>query len=153
MLARVSTNRRIAVAVAAVAVFWAGLAFNLSRPADDRAYQRTMLQVAESAHDAAQTARLVAQEQLAGRVNSAFASAAFGDAAKGLAGAQQKFAGEGPPDTAAAALRDRLSPLLQAAVIALSDASEATGDSQLKGASDRLDVLAKQLRGFITAQQ
>jgi hypothetical protein len=147
----VSTNRRIAVAAAAVAVFWAGLAFNLTRTPDYDAYHRTLLQVAESAHDATQTGRLVAQEQLGGRVNGAFASAAFGDAAKALAGAQRKFAGQGPPDARSAALRDGLSPLLSQAVIALGDAAEAAGDTRLKAASDRLDQLAGQLRAFITA--
>jgi hypothetical protein len=140
----------LAVAIAAVALFWAGLMFNLSRPPDYDAYHRTLLQVAESAHDAAQTGRLVAQEQLAGRINAAFASAAFDDAAKALAGAEKKFAGEGPPDERSAALRDRLSPLLAAAVIALGDAAEAAGDTALKTASDQLDQLSRQLRDFIT---
>jgi hypothetical protein len=122
----------------------------LVSPADDRGYHRVMLRVAESAHDAAQTARLVAQEQLAGRVNGTFASAAFADAATGLAGAQQTFAAEGPPDAAAAALRDRLSPLLAEAVTALGDAAEAAGDTALKAAADRLDAVAQQLRVFVT---
>jgi hypothetical protein len=35
---------------------------------------------------------------MAGRVTGPFATTAFDDAAKGLSGAERKFAAEGPPD-------------------------------------------------------
>ncbi|MFI6070933.1 hypothetical protein ACIA5C_04980 [Actinoplanes sp. NPDC051343] len=148
-----STKTRFAVAVTAVALFWAGFAYYLSRPADYRAYHRTMLQVAESAHDAAQTGRLTAEQQLAGRVTSLFARTAFEDAGQALAGAQKKFANQGPPDARSAALRDGLAPLLSAAVTALGDTSQASDNSTLRSGAAELDTLAQHLDDFITAHQ
>lgn len=148
-----STNRRIAVAAAAVAVFWAGLAFNLTRTPDYDAYHRTLLQVAESAHDATQTGRLTAEQQLTGRVSTAFARTAFDDAGQALAGAQKKFTTQGPPDPRSVALRDRLAPLLSAAVTALGNTAEADDDSTLRAGAAQLDALAQQLDDFITAHQ
>src|SRR3954470_14214881 len=103
-----STRTRLAVAVTAVALLWAGFAYTVSRPADYQSYQRTVLQVAESAHDATQTGRLAAEQQLAGRVTTVFARTAFDDASQALAGAQQKFALQGPPDARSVVLRDQL---------------------------------------------
>src|SRR3954454_2128883 len=109
-----SRKTSLFVAVTAVALLWAGFAYDLSRPADYQAYHRTMLQVAESAHDATQTGWMTAEQQLGGRVTTLFARTAFDDAAKALSGAQKEFANEGPPDTRAAGLRDKLAPLLSA---------------------------------------
>jgi hypothetical protein len=148
-----STRSRLAVAVTAVALLWAGFAYNMSRPADYRAYQRTVLQVAESAHDATQTGRLTAEQQLTGRVSTAFARTAFDDAGQALAGAQKKFTTEGPPDPRSVALRDRLAPLLSSAVTALGNTSEAHDDSTLRAGAAQLDALAQQLDDFITAHQ
>ena len=141
------------MAMTAVALLWAGLAYNLSRPADYQAYHRSVLQVAESAHDATQSGRLIAEQQLAGRVTTAFARTAFDDAGQALAGAQKKFAAQGPPDSRSAALRDRLGPLLAAAVTALGDTSQANDDSTLRTGAAELDALAQQLDDFITAHQ
>jgi hypothetical protein len=148
-----STKTRLAVAVTAVVLFWAGFAYDVSRPADYRAYHRTMLQVAESAHDAAQTGRLTAEQQLAGQVTMLFARTAFDDAGKALAGAQKKFANQGPPDARSAALRDGLAPLLSTAVTALGDTSQATDNSTLRSGAAELDTLAQHLDDFITAHQ
>jgi len=73
------------VAATATGLQWAGLAYNVSRPADFRGYHRTMLQVAESAHGATQTGQLTAQQQLDGRVTAAFVRAGFNDATKASA--------------------------------------------------------------------
>jgi hypothetical protein len=148
-----STRTRLAVAVTAVALLWAGFAYNLSRPADYQAYHRTMLQVAESAHDATQTGWLTAQQRLADRVTTAFARTAFDDAGQALAGAQKKFATRGPPDPRSVALRDRLAPLLSAAVTALGDTSQAQDDSTLRADAAQLHAVAQQLDDFITAHQ
>ncbi|WP_433362607.1 hypothetical protein ACQPZX_30625 [Actinoplanes sp. CA-142083] len=142
---------RAVIAGTAVALLWAGFAYNVSRPADAKQYQRTMLQVAEAAHDATQTGRLVGEQELAGNVTGAYAITAFGDATKALAGAQQKFAGEGPPDDRSAALRDQLSPLLSEAVLTLGDTAQAGDDKALRDGVRRLDVLAGKLSAFVTA--
>jgi hypothetical protein len=141
------------VTLVAVALLWAGFAYDLARPTDYQAYHRTMLQVAETAHDAAQTGRLTAQQQLAGHVTTAFAVTAFDDASQALAGAQKKFAVQGPPDSQSEALRDTLAPLLAASVTVLGDTAEAADDSTLRAGAARLDALAQQLDDFITAHQ
>jgi hypothetical protein len=146
-------RREVAIAIAAVAVLWAGLAYQLSRPIDESGYRRTVLQVAESAHDAVQTGRMTGEQELAGDVTKLFATAAFDDATKALAGAQQQFASQGPPGPSSAALRDRLAPMLAAAVIALGDSAEASDDAALRSGVQRLGDLAEQLGDFITAQQ
>jgi hypothetical protein len=148
-----SRTGRIAVAIAAIGLLWAGFTYTVSRPADAVAYARTMVQVAESAHDSARTGRLTAEQKLGGRVTSPFAQAAFDDAAKGLAGAQKKFAAEAPPDAASARLRDQLSPLLAAEVTALGDTTRADGDAALRAGMARLDALAQHLDDFITANR
>src|SRR4051794_38609578 len=51
-----STTNRVLIAAVAVVALWAGFAYDVSRPADARGYQRALVQAAESAHDAAQTA-------------------------------------------------------------------------------------------------
>jgi hypothetical protein len=132
-------------------LLWAGFAYDVSRPADGKRYQRTMLQVAEAAHDADQTGRLTGEQQLAGQVTAAFAVTSYDDATKALAGAQQKFAGEGPPDDRSAALRDRLSPLLSASVIALGDTAQARDDDTRRDGVRRLDALAGELSAFVSA--
>lgn len=141
------------MAIAAIGLLWAGFAYTVSRPTDARAYARTMVQVAESAHDSAQTGRLTAEQKLRGQVTSLFAEAAFDDATKGLAGAQKSFAAEAPPDAASATLRDQLSPLLAAEVTALGDTTQADGDAALRSGIARLDTLAQRLDDFITANQ
>jgi hypothetical protein len=147
----VTTKAKITVAVGAVVLLWAGLAYHLSRPDDYRHYTRTMVQVAQAAHDAAQTGRLVAQQQLAGRVTGRYATAAYDDATKGVAGAAKKFAGQGPPDDASRRLRDQLSPLLGGTVAALGDTAQAGDDSARRAAADHLGELAGQLGDFVEA--
>lgn len=144
-------RREITIAASAIVIMWAGLAYQIARPADPGSYHRTLLQVAETAHDATQTGRLVGRQELAGRVTVLFARTAFDDSARALAGAQKKFAGQGPPDTDSAALRDRLSPLLADSVRALGDTAEAGDDAALRSGVDRLGVLAGRLDAFITA--
>jgi hypothetical protein len=147
----VNQRSKVTVAGAAVLVLWGGLAYNTAKPGDYRSYERTMVQVAGSAHDAAQTGRLTGEQELAGHVTQLFARTSFDDAAKALAGAQQKFAGQGPPDERSAALRDRLSPLLAAAVVALGDAAEAPDDAALRDGVRRLDELAGKFDDFLSA--
>jgi hypothetical protein len=137
------------VAAVAVLLLYAGFAYNLSRPVGYRDYSRTMVQVAESAHDAAQTGRLVAQQQLDGQVTGLFAEVAYDDAAQGLAGAQKKFAGQGPPDPTSARLRDTLSPLLSDTVVALGDTAQAGDDRTRKAGAIRLGALAAHFQKFI----
>jgi hypothetical protein len=148
-----SIRTRLAVALTGAALLWAGFAYHLTRPVEYRAYHRTVLQVAESAHDAAQTGRLTAEQQLAGRVTAQFAQTAFDDAGQALAGAQKKFASHGPPDARSVVLRDGLAPLLSATVIALGDTSEASDDSALRSGAGGLNALAQQLDDFITAHE
>ncbi|WP_030437329.1 hypothetical protein [Actinoplanes subtropicus] len=142
---------RVAIAGAAVLVLWGGFAYDVSKPAGYRAYERTMVQVAGSAHDAAQTGRLTGEQELAGNVTQLFARTSFDDAAKALAGAQKKFASQGPPDQRSAGLRDRLSPLLASAVVALGDTAEAPDDAALRDGVHRLDELAGKLDDFLKA--
>jgi hypothetical protein len=153
MEASTSTASRAVIAAVAVVALWAGFAYDVSRPADARRYQRTLVQAAESAHDAAQTAVLVGELELAGKVSGLFATAAFDDAAKGLAGAEQKFAAQGPPDSASAARRDQLGPLLSTAVTALGDTSQATDDTRLRASVGRLKYVAVRLDDFVEAQR
>src|SRR4051794_1085883 len=86
------TSVRTVTAISAVALFWAGLAYDLSRPADYRAYHRTVLQVAAVAYDAAQTGRLIGEQVLADKATKPYATTTFDDAIKALAGAQKQFA-------------------------------------------------------------
>ena len=138
----------IAIAAVALAVLWGGLAYDISRPADFRSYHRMLLQVAATAHDATQTGRLVAEQELAGHVTSLYARGTFDEAAQALAGAQQKFAGEAPPDDRGAALRDELGPLLEDAVTTLGDAARAEDDTTRRDGVRRLTVLAGKLEDF-----
>jgi hypothetical protein len=153
MRSSTSTTSRAVIAAAAVVALWAGFAYDVSRPADARDYQRTLVQAAESAHDAAQTAVLVGELELAGKVTGLFATTAFDDAAKALAGAEQKFAVQGPPDGASAARRDQLGPLLNTAVTALGDTAQAADDARLRDGVGRLKDLAGQLDDFVEAQR
>jgi hypothetical protein len=112
-------------------------------------YRRVLAQAAEAAHDAAQTAAVVGALEVAGKVTGPFATTAFDDAAKGLSGAEQKFAAEGPPDTQSAGRRDRLNVLLGSAVTALGDTAQADDDSGLRAGVARLNDIAKQLDDFV----
>jgi hypothetical protein len=144
-----NTTIRAVLAGAAVVLLWAGFAYDVSRPPDAARYHRVLLQVAESAHDATRTAALTGRLELAGRVTGPFATTAFDDAAKGLAGAQKKFAAQGPPDDESAARRDRLVPLLGAAVTALGDTAQAEDDGDLRAGVHRLDEVAGRLDDFV----
>ena len=144
---------RVAISAAAVLVLWAGLAYDVSRPADERAYHRTMVQVAAAAHDAAQAGRLIAEQERAQHVTGPYARTAFDDAAKALAGAQKKFVSQAPPDDRTARLRDELRPLLAEETIALGDASRAADDGSLRSGARRLADLAKRLDDLRTAWQ
>jgi hypothetical protein len=148
-----STRTRAALAAAAVVLLWAGFAYDVSRPADAKHYARVLTQAAESAHDATRTAALIGQLKLAGKITGPFATAAFGDAAKGLAGAEQKFATDGPPDPASATRRDQLGRLLGSAVTALGDTTEAADDSRLRDGVHRLTEVAGGLDDFVEAQR
>ncbi|WP_199512532.1 hypothetical protein [Nucisporomicrobium flavum] len=145
-------GRKIAVVAAVAVLFWTGLAVELSRPGDFRAYHRAVLQVAQGAHDAAQTAKLAARLKAAHRTTPAFTAAAFDDAAKALAGAQKQFAGQAPPDERSARLRDRLGPLLAREITLLGDVMRADDDTALRFGARALDGLARQLDDFITGE-
>jgi hypothetical protein len=142
---------RIGVVVTAAALMWVGVAYQASRPPDYDAYHRTATQVARAAHDAVRTGWLTGRQELAGKVFPTYATVAFDDAAKALAGAQKTFASEAPPDGTARALRDELAPLLAAATTLLGDAAGAADDAALRHAVDRLDDLADRLDHFQTA--
>ncbi|MEV4701837.1 hypothetical protein [Actinoplanes sp. NPDC049316] len=144
------TSRKLAVVAAVAVVFWAGLAVQLSRADDFRAYHRTVVQVAQGAHDAAQTAKLTAQIKAGHRATAAFTQAAFDDAAKALAGAQKQFAGQAPPGERGARLRDRLAPLLARETTAFGDVLRAGDDAALRAGARELDDVARQLNDFIT---
>ncbi|WP_412741446.1 hypothetical protein [Krasilnikovia sp. MM14-A1004] len=141
------------IAGVAVAAMWLGVAYQVARPTDPSKYLRTVLQVAGSAHDATETGRLIGRQELAGNLTGPFATTAFDEATAALAGAQKKFAAQGPPDSASADLRDQLSPLLARSVVALGDTAEAADDSALRDGVARLDELADRLDDFITAHQ
>ena len=144
---------RVTVAIVAAALFWAGLAYNLSRPADYRSYHRTVLQVAAAAHDAAETGRLTGEQLLVHKATVLYADTAFDDAAKALAGAQKQFASQAPPDGKSRRLRAEMGPLLAREVTALGDTTQATDDVSLRAGVRTLDGLAQQLDAFITAHQ
>lgn len=130
---------------------WAALAFADLKPAHYPAYRRTAVQVAESAYDAARTGWLAGTEVLSGQAFPTFASTAFDDATKALAGANAQFASEAPPNAPSRRLRDQLGPLLAAAVVLLGDASAAEDDAALRAAVQGLDKLAGKLDDFIEA--
>jgi hypothetical protein len=144
---------RPAIAAAAVLLFWAGLAYNLSKPPDASDYLRTALQVAASAHDGAATGVLIGHQQLDQQVFAAFAVSAYEDAGQTLAGAQKKLADTPPPDEESAGLRDRLAPVVLAAVHDLGDAAQASDDGALRTAVDALSHDAQQLDTFIEEHQ
>jgi hypothetical protein len=149
----VKSTYRLAIAVLAVALLWAGLAYDLSKPTDAAGYLRTALQAADSAHDGASTGALIGRQQLHQQVFPAFAVSAYDDAEKALAGAQKKLAGTPPPDDTSAGLRDRVAPLVQAAVHDLGDAATATDDATLRAAVDALEHDAEQLGDLIEQHQ
>src|SRR5690349_2421351 len=134
----VRRSAKIPVVLAALALFWAGYAYNSSRPADARAYHRTALQVAEAAHDAVRGAWLTGRLQLRDRLISPYRTAAFDEAETTLAGASKQFAEMAPPDDASRRLRDTLSPLVRDAQARLADAAEASDDGTLQAAVDAL---------------
>ena len=138
---------------AALLLLWAGFAYDVTRPADAKAYRRTAVQVAESLHDGVRTGWLVGRAELDGRVVGTYTQAAFGDATDGVAGASKQFATEAPPDAASATLRDQLSPLVSAAARDLADAQQAGDDARLRAAVAALDRLADRLDDFIEANK
>jgi hypothetical protein len=148
-----SAVNRLAIAAAAVLLFWAGLAYNLSRPADASDYLRTALQAAASAHDGAASGVLIGRQQLDRQVFAAFAVSAYEDAGQALAGAQKTLADTPPPDEASAGLRDRLAPVVQAAVHDLGDAAVASDAATLRAAVDALSQDAEQLHTLIEEHQ
>jgi len=151
--AAVKLSLHLVIAVLAVALLWAGLAFTLSKPIDAAGYLRTALQAADSAHDGAATGALIGRQELDQQVFTAFAVSAYQDAGQALAGAQKKLADTPPPDPASAELRDRLSPLVQAAVHDLGDAATAGKDVTLRAAVAALERDAEQLDGLIKQHQ
>jgi hypothetical protein len=147
------TSVRTVTAISAVALFWAGLAYDLSRPADYRAYHRTVLQVAAAAYDAAQTGRLIGEQVLADKATKPYATTTFDDAIKALAGAQKQFASQPPPDERSRRLRDEIGPLLAREVAALGDTAEATDEAALRAGVRTLGDVARHLDTFIEAHQ
>jgi hypothetical protein len=149
----VTAAKRLAIATAAVLLFWAGVAYNLSKPPDASDYLRIALQAAASAHDGAATGVLIGRQQLHQQVFAAFTVSAYEDARQALAGAQKKLADTPPPDPVSAGLRDRLAPPVQAAVHDLGDAAEASDDAALRAAVDALSHDAQQLGALIEEHQ
>jgi hypothetical protein len=149
----VKVSYRLVIAAAAVGLLWAGLAYNMSKPGDATGYLRTALQVAASAHDGASTGVLIGRQQLDQQVFAAFAVSAYDDARQALAGAQKKLADTPPPDKTSARLRDRLAPLVQAAVRDLGDAAQASGDAGLSAAVEALQHDAGRLGDLIAEYQ
>jgi hypothetical protein len=149
----VRRSGKISLVLAAVVLLWAGLAYDLTRPSDRRDYHRTVVQVAEAAHDGVRTGWLVGRQRLAGQVFGTFGDAAFGDATDAVAGASRQFAQAAPPDGQSARLGDQLRPLLQDAVRLLADAARATDDNDLRAAVDGLGPLAERLDAFIEANR
>ena len=132
-------------------LLWAGLAYVATAPTSESDYHRTVVQVAQAAHDAARTGALTGRQVLAGQLFGPFATSAFDDSIKAIAGAQKQFAGEPPPDDRSRRWRDQLATLLLPTVIWLGDAAAADGDAALRAAIDHLDPLADQLHDFIEA--
>jgi hypothetical protein len=132
-----------------VTLLLGGFAYTQSRPPGPSDYHRTVVQVAESAHDAVRTSWLTGREQLSGRMFGTFVIAAFDDSGDALAGAGKKFAAAVPPDERSAGLRDRLGPLLQEAVRDVGDAARADNDDALRAAVDALGRLADRLDAFV----
>jgi hypothetical protein len=137
----------------ALLLFWAGYAYNASRPPDERAYRRTARQVAEAVHDAARGAWLTGRLELRGRIIPPYRTAAFNDASKTIAGASKQFAEMAPPDDASRRLRDTLSPLVREVQVRVADAAEAPDDAQLQAAVDALGSLSDRLENVIEGLQ
>jgi hypothetical protein len=140
---------RAAIAVVAVALFWAGFAYAVTKPADASSYLRSALQVAEATRDAAVTGALIGRQQLDDRVFGAFAATAYDDAIQGLAGAAKKLADQPPPDAASARLRDELLALVQTAVVDLGDAAATEDDGVLRTVVEGLTEVAARLADLI----
>jgi phage gp29-like protein len=147
------TFYRAAIALAAVLLLWAGFALSVTAPPDRSDYRRTAVQAAESARDAASTGALIARQQIDHDVFGTFATAAYDDATRTVAGAAEQIAAQSPPDAASADLRDSVLPLVQEAVRALGDAARATTRAALRAAQAALDDVAGQLGDLIEAQQ
>jgi hypothetical protein len=139
--------------LAALVLFWAGFAYDATRPPDPKSYHRTVVQVAEATYNGVRTGWLTGREELAGHLFSTYSDAAFGDATKAVSGAAKQFAGEAPPDQASARLRDQLSPMVLEAMRQLGDAAQAENDAALRKAVDGLDALAEQLDAFVEANR
>jgi hypothetical protein len=149
----VKAIHRLMIAVVAVLLLWAGLAYQLSRPQDASGYLRTALQVAASAHDAAATGALVGRQQLDGHLTDAFATTAYDDTLRAVSGAQKKLAAALPPDDPSTSLRDRLAPLVQATAWDLSKAATASDEEALRDAVDALDDTTQQLNDLMEEHQ
>ncbi len=144
---------KLTIVLVALGLLWGEVAYSCSRPPDSEDYHRTVVQVADSAHNATRTGWLTGRQKLAGQVFDTFASAAFDDATKALAGASKQFAEQGPPDERSAALRDELSPLVEDAVRWLGSAAQAQDDEALRTAVEALGALADRVEAFIEANQ
>jgi hypothetical protein len=144
---------KLTVILAAVGLLWLGLAYDLTRPPDERGYRRTLVQVAESAHDAARTGWLTGREQLAGHVFGPFATTAFDDAQQAAAGASKQFSEQAPAGTTGRRLRDELRPLVQDTVRLLGDAAAASDDAALRAAVDGLAAVADRLDRYLEANR
>jgi hypothetical protein len=147
------TIHRLAIALGAVLLLWAGFAASVTAPPDRSDYRRTAVRAAESAHDAASTGALIARQQLGGDVFGTFAAAAYDDATRTLAGAAHDLAAQPPPDDASARLRDGVLPLVQDAVRALGDAARATSEAALRTALAALEDVAGRLADLVETYQ
>jgi hypothetical protein len=141
---------RLAIAAAALFALWAGFAVYLARPDDASDYRRTAVQVTQSAHDAAGTGALIARQQLEDRIFDSFATSAYQDATKAVAGAAKKLAGHPPPDRDSVRLRNRIAGLVQATADDLGDAVRARQAAALRAAAGDLERDARRLERLLT---
>jgi hypothetical protein len=145
----VRRSGKMVVVASALVVLWAGFAYTVSRPTRPDGYRRVVVQVAETAHDAARTGWLAGRQELAGQVVAPFAATAFDDATRAAAGASKQFAEEAPPDEESRRLRDELGPLVLGVVVRLADAAQAADDAGLRSAVDDLGSLAERLQEYV----
>ena len=149
-----SRARTVVTVGALLTAIWALLVFAVVKPVTAADYRRNLVQVAESAHDAARTGWLAGRQVLARQTFPPFAQTAFDDAGKALAGEMKQFGSEAPPGAASRQLRDELVPLLDGVLHGLGDATDANDDDDqqaLQDAVQSLEKVAGQLDDFIEA--
>src|SRR6266542_3265024 len=70
---------KLTIVLVALGLLWGEVAYSCSRPPDSEDYHRTVVQVADSAHNATRTGWLTGRQKLAGQVFDTFAIGAFVD--------------------------------------------------------------------------